>query len=84
MTTHYARWSQLRLTAHGLVLLGEWPDLDRVASAQGLTVLLAELAEEAGDTDDKKALRMAAGAVGRLGEGIVSSTVESLGTELAS
>jgi hypothetical protein len=84
LTTHYTRWSQLRLTARGLVLLGEWPDLDRVASAQGLTVLLAELAEEAGDADDKKALRRAAGAVSRLGEGIVSSTVESLGTELAS
>lgn len=83
-TTHYAHWSQLRLTAQGLILLGEWPDLDRVASAQGLTVLLAELAEEASDADDKKALRQTAGAVGRLGEGIVNSTVASLGEELAS
>jgi hypothetical protein len=64
--------------------LGEWPDLDRVASAQGLTVLLAELADEASDADDKKALRRTAGAIGRLGEGIVNSTVEALGNELAS
>jgi hypothetical protein len=83
-TTHYEYWSQLRLTAQGLILLGEWPDLDRVASAQGLTVLLAELADEASEEDDKKALRQTAGAIGRLGEGIVSSTVASVGKELAS
>ena len=83
-TTHYAYWSQVRLTAQGLILLGEWPDLDRVASAQGLVVLLAELADEASDADDKKALRQTAGAIGRLGEGIVNSTVASLGKGLAS
>ncbi len=65
-TTHYAYWSQLRVTADGLILLGQWPDLDRVASAQGLTVLLSELAGEATDPDDQKALRQTAGAVARL------------------
>jgi hypothetical protein len=83
-TTHYAHWSRLRVTARGLILLGQWPDLDRVASAQGLTVLLAELANEAEDPDEKKALRQTAGAVGRLGETIVNSAVESLGSELGS
>ena len=83
-TTHYAHWSELRLTADGLILLGQWPDLARVSSAQGLTVLLAELANGAEDPDDRKALRQTAGAIGRLGEGIVNSTVESLGSELGS
>jgi hypothetical protein len=83
-TTHHAYWSRLRVKAKGLILLGEWPDLDRVASAQGLTVLLVELANEAQDPDDRTALRRTAGAVGRLGDGIVNSTIESLGGELAS
>jgi hypothetical protein len=83
-TTHYAFWSQLRVRAKGLILLGEWPDLDRVASAQGLTVLLTELANEAQDPDDRTALRRTAGTVGRLGDDIVNSTIESLGSELTS
>lgn len=83
-TAHYAYWSQLRLTAHGLILLGEWPDLDRVASAEGLAVPLTELADEASNAEDTKALRQTAGAIGRLGEGIVNSTVASVGKELAS
>jgi hypothetical protein len=82
-TTHFAYWSQLRIRARGLILLGEWPDLDRVASAHGLTVLLTELANEAQDPDEGKALRQTAGAVGRLGDDIVNSTIESLGSELA-
>jgi hypothetical protein len=83
-TTHHVRWWGLRVTADGLIVLGQWPDLDRVASAQGLVVLLSELASDAQDDVDRKALRQAAGAVGRLGEGIIDSTVESLGSDLAS
>jgi hypothetical protein len=83
-TTHYALWSRLRVTAPGLIILGQWPDLDRAASVQALTSLLARLAEQADDPDDRTALRRTAGAVGRLGEGIVDSAVESLGGELAS
>jgi hypothetical protein len=82
-TTHYAYWSQLRLRAGGLVLLGEWPDLNRVASAQGLTVLLAALADEAEDPENRQALRRTAGAVSRLGEGVVNSAFESVGADLA-
>jgi hypothetical protein len=82
-TTHYAIWSQLRVKADGLIILGEWPDLDRVTSTQGVVVLLTELAAETTSSDDKKSLRKAAGAIGRLGEGIVDSALESLGGELA-
>ncbi len=82
-TTHYAYWSQLRLTADGLVVLGEWPDLDRVASAQGMVALLTELAEEATDTEDQRALRKAAGSIGRLGDAVVNSVLESAGSQIA-
>jgi len=75
-------WAHLRVTAGGLIILGEWPDLDRVAGAQGLVVVLSELAAEAEDGEDRKALRKAAGSVQRLGEEIVSSTLESVGSEL--
>src|SRR5438105_3780651 len=65
-TTGYARWTSLRLRADGLILLGEWPDLDRIASATGLQTLIAALAEDAEDAEDRTALRRTAGAVGRL------------------
>jgi hypothetical protein len=82
-TTHYAIWSQLRVKADGLIILGEWPDLDRVASAQGVVTLLTELAAETSNPEDQKSLRKAAGAVGRFSEGIVNSALESVGGELA-
>ena len=76
-------WSGLRLTSGGLILVGEWPDLDRVASIQGLQVVIARLAEQAEDASDSAALRRTAGAIGRLSEGLVNATLESLGEELA-
>ncbi len=82
-TNAYAFWIKLRLTASGLVLLGEWPDLDRVSGARGLATVLSELAGETADPEDKRALRKAAGAVTQLGEAIVTSALESVGGELA-
>jgi hypothetical protein len=82
-TVMVAFWSGLRLAPRGLILLGEWPDLDRVASLEGLQAVFAGLAKQAEDADDRTALRRTAGAIGRLGEGIVDSTIESLGEELA-
>jgi hypothetical protein len=82
-TAMAAFWSGLRLAPRGLILLGEWPDLDRVASVGGLQAVFAGLAKQAEDAGDKTALRRTAGAIGRLGEGIVDSTIESLGEELA-
>jgi hypothetical protein len=77
--TEAAIWSHLRITADGLILLGEWPDLDRVASFEGVQVMLAALAKKAEDPDDKSALRRTAGAIGRLGQGVVETELESLG-----
>lgn len=81
-TVSFAHWARLRLTDRGLIVLGQWPDLDRAASFEGLTVLIARLAERVTDEGDKTALRQTAGAIGRLGEGIVDSALESLGGEL--
>jgi hypothetical protein len=82
-TVIVALWSGLRLAPRGLILLGEWPDLDRVASLEGLQAVFAGLANQAEDAGDRTALRRTAGAIGRLGEGIVDSAIESLGEELA-
>jgi hypothetical protein len=77
--TECAVWSHLRLTADGLILLGEWPDLDRVASFEGLQALLVKLAAGVEEKDERSAVRHAAGAIGRLGKGVVESELESLG-----
>jgi hypothetical protein len=82
-TAMAAFWSGLRLAPRGLILLGEWPDLDRVASLEGLQAVFAELAKQAEDAGDRTALRRTAGAMGRLGGSIVDSVIESLGEELA-
>jgi hypothetical protein len=70
-------WTNLRVTALGLIILGEWPDLDRVATAASVHLLLRALAEEAPESE-KSALRRAAGVVGRTGDDIVRGTVADL------
>jgi hypothetical protein len=67
-TVAYSIWSQLRVTADGLIVEQEWPDLDRAASFEGIRVILAKLAQEQADAEDGSALRQAAGALGSLGE----------------
>jgi hypothetical protein len=79
-------WSRLRVTSAALVVMGEWPDLDRVATAASLHRLLRALSEDA-PGDDQKALRRAAGVVARTGDEILRGTVAdvagSLGEEVA-
>jgi hypothetical protein len=82
-TTGYARWSWLRLRAEGLILLGEWPDLDQIASAIGLQTLIAALADDVDDAEDRRSLRQTAGAVGRLGEGVIEETIASIAIDAA-
>jgi hypothetical protein len=85
-TIGYAFWSGLRMTARGMQVLGEWPDLDQLTSAVGMKMLLNELAKSATDTEDQGALRRMVGVIGEVGEGIALSTlntaVEDLGGEL--
>jgi hypothetical protein len=72
-----AKWYNLRVTAQGLAVLDEWPDLDRVASVAGLQLVLQQFAATA-DDDDKSVLRRAAGAIGRLGDDLVKGTLKSV------
>jgi hypothetical protein len=63
-------WSKLRVTASGWIVLGEWPDLDRVATATSLHRLLRALAEDAPE-EERSALVRAAGVVSRTADEIV-------------
>jgi hypothetical protein len=79
-------WSDLRVTADGLIVMGEWPDLNRVASAASLHKLLRALSDDA-PTEDRTALRRAAGVVARTADDVLRGTAAdvagSLGEEAA-
>jgi hypothetical protein len=78
----FASWSGLRLTAHGMQVLGEWPDLDQLTTAVGLKMLFNELAKSATDTEDQGALRRMVGVIGEVGEGIALSTLNNAAGDL--
>jgi hypothetical protein len=79
-------WTGLRITAAGLIVIGEWPDLDRVATAASIHRMLLALAEDA-PSPDQTALRRAAGVIGRTGDEVLRSTAADVaaaaGEELA-
>jgi hypothetical protein len=66
-------WSRLRVTAAGLIALGEWPDLGRVATAASLHRLLRALSEDA-PVEDQTALRRVAGSVARTADEVLRGT----------
>lgn len=78
----FASWSGLRLTAQGMQVLGEWPDLDQLTSAVGMKMLLNELAKSAADSEDQGALRRMVGIIGEVGEGIALSTLNTAAGDL--
>lgn len=78
----FSSWSRLRVTALGMQLLGEWPDLDQLASAVSLKLLLNELANLAPDSEDHGALRRLIGVAGEVGEAVVVSTLNNAAGEL--
>ena len=80
-TSHDTSWTQLRITAPGLRVLGEWPDLDLVASAATFHHVLRRLAEDAPD-EEKSALVRAAGTISRTAEAVVQDTVTSIAGSL--
>jgi hypothetical protein len=79
-------WSDLRVTASGLVVLGEWPDMDRIATATGIHHLLRAVSEQA-PREQRAGLRRAAGLVGRTIDGVVRDalleTAGAVGGDLA-
>lgn len=74
-------WSKLRVTAFGWIVLGEWPDLDRVASAASLRGLLLALADNAPE-EERGPLRRAAGIVSRTTDDVVRSTAADIARTL--
>lgn len=85
-TIGYRLWGKLRITAQGLIVLGEWPDLDRVATAAALHRLLRAMSDEAPE-EARSVLRRAAGVVARTADDVVRGTAvdvaRTLGREVA-
>ena len=70
----HTTWVRLRLTGKGLRLLGEWPDLDLVASAAGMHNVLRRLAADAPEAERTPLVR-AAGVLGRTVDAVVRGAV---------
>jgi hypothetical protein len=70
-------WSKLRVTAFGWIVLGEWPDLDRVATAASLQRLLRVLADDAPE-EERDALKRAAGVVSRTADEVLRATAADI------
>jgi hypothetical protein len=81
-TSHFEIWTRLRVTAQGLILLGEWPDLDRVTSAASIRGLLRHLADAAPE-EEQEALRRSGGLVGRMTGDAVRDTLTEIASEAA-
>ena len=63
------------MTARGLIALGEWLDLETVATATGVHALLTSLAELAEEPEKKTLLRRAAGAAVGFADRVVRGTL---------
>lgn len=74
---NFTMWWQLRLGPKGLQYLGEWPDLDRVASALSIRNILLELAKEA-PAEEQKALKRTAGLLARTSGEVVRDALGDL------
>jgi hypothetical protein len=77
---NFTMWWQLRLAPRGLQYLGEWPDLDKVASALSIRNVLLEIAKEA-PTDSQQALKRTAGLLGRTTGEAVREALGELASE---
>lgn len=71
----------LYVAPRGLQVLGEWPDLDAVASAVGMRRLLLALAEQASDSTEQGALKGAAGLVGRTTTEVIRDAIGELAAD---
>jgi hypothetical protein len=82
----FTTWAKLRVTASGWIVRGEWPDLDRVATAASMHRLLRALSDKAPD-EERGALRRSAGVVARTGDDVIRGTAidiaATIGREIA-
>lgn len=69
------------MTAFGWIVLGEWPDLDRIATAASIHRLLRALSDEAPE-QERDALRRAAGVVARTADEVVRGTTADVARTL--
>lgn len=65
------------MTADGLILLGEWPDIDRIASAAGLHRLLTVLSTTAPE-EERGPLRRVAGLLGRTADDVLRGALNDV------
>jgi hypothetical protein len=70
-------WSRLRPTTSGLIAFGEFPDLDRIMSAEGVRAVLDAVATWASEEAASR-LRNAARLVGQLGDDVLRATMASV------
>jgi hypothetical protein len=73
-------WWDLRLAPRGLVCLGEWPDIDLVASSITLHRVLLAVAEDAPEAE-RDVVTRAAGVLGRTVDGVVRDTLAEIAHE---
>ncbi len=72
------QWNTLRVTSRGLVCLGEWPDLELVATGSAIHHLLNAAAGDASEEGQQRALRRAAGVLGRTADAVVRDTLSEV------
>jgi hypothetical protein len=77
-TSALAVWSRLRVTGVGQQVLGEWPELDRLNSAEGLRLLLDRLAEETEDPEERSRLKRLIGFTVSIGDDLVEKTLNDV------
>jgi hypothetical protein len=73
----YASWTRLRVTGLGKQVLGEWPELDRLNSAESLRLLLATMAEQSTDRNEQADYRRVSGFLASIGDSIVDQTLKT-------
>jgi hypothetical protein len=70
----FAVWSRLRVTGVGQQILGEWPELDRLNSAEGLRLLFDRMADEAENPEERSGLKRLIAFMVSIGDGVVEKT----------
>jgi len=70
-------WSQLRVTADALRVLGEWPPVEATSVHDALILVLRELADSLPDEKEATATRRAGSALGKMSRTAVWDSVKA-------
>lgn len=74
-TSDYSEWFQLRPTANGLRVLGEWPPADGATLQEALVKVLLGLADDLPEVE-ATAVRRSAGGLARFGGNVLSDITQ--------